>query len=436
MRKFQPNFLSRPWKRRWKFIGIGTFFLVALWIGVSVYFRLTPIGLINNGIRVAASPIFAQLYNEDQKNVAALCKRNWCGITALALSSPLENWQRIESKLVGFKFAGGNGSEEIIKDIPFVYESMNAPHLVEFRNLYRLNELVANIPDEYTAMLQLGAWVGSLWDHGISPVPGGTQTFNPVDVIQAGRDGSKFWCEIAAKMTVHAATAVGWTSRLLTASGDGYTWEHAVTELWSNQYNKWFVMDTDFNVVYEKGGIPLSAFELCHDGPELQKTGYLQIRAIAPPKPSLPLMDLIPFYRYIHIDLRNDWNTRRLRRGSPVGGDLATWWTARPSLGHVLTAKIRVDAPERFNWPVNVINIHALGVDFSPGGAPVLHIGLIGYSPSFETFQVSTDDGPWHEIPSGKFSFPLLSGKHAIRAHILTEGNWKGPIYEVQFQLS
>ncbi|GAK59416.1 hypothetical protein U27_06400 [Candidatus Vecturithrix granuli] len=431
MRHYYKYFICKP---KWKTFIAGLFAIVFLWLGSSHYFHLTPIQLAKQGSRVIIVPVFAKLYAEDKKSAELLRQNSWIGESNVISSSSLESWKHIEAQVPGFRFLGGNGSNENIqRDIPFIYESMNAQYLVELREHYQLDQLIMEAPDEYHAMLRLGAWVGTRWDHGIDPVPQGITIPHPLDIIQAGENGSKFWCEVAAKVTVNAATALGWPARLVTASRDGYTWEHALAELWSNQHRKWFVMDTDFNIVYEANGIPLSAFELCHNGLELQKTKQLYTREIAPPKPSLPLIDLLPFYRYIHIDLRNDWYSRRLRRGSPAGGDLATWWTARPSFGNILTAKIRVDHQKKFDWPVNSVNIYARSLDSSQN-PPLLNIGLFGYSPFFKTFQISVDDRTWHDTKSGHDSFHLLPGKHSVKARVMTMTEQAGPVYEIQFQ--
>ena len=281
-----------------------------------------------------------------------------------------------------------------------------------------------------------GAWLGTRWDHGTDRVPGGPLVCDPVKVISAGEKGAKFWCEIAARTAVDAATAVGSTSRLLTASSDGYTWEHAVAEFWSNQYEKWFVIDTDFNCVYEYEGVPLSGFELCHRGNELQKSGKLIVREIAPSKKSLPMTDLIPYYRYIHIDMRSDWCSRPLAEGSPAGGDLSTWWTSRPSLHHLLTAKRRVDDAALFNWAVNWVSIYALNAEKASDGRTSVEIGLAGYSPTFEAFEVSFDGDEWHRIEQPNYILNAGAGDHLIRARLLTISGYTGPVSEVSFHVS
>ncbi|MGH9906455.1 MAG: hypothetical protein ACRD8U_12845, partial [Pyrinomonadaceae bacterium] len=284
------------------------------------------------------------------------------------------------------------------------------------------------------AMLRLGGWLGTRWDHGTDEVPGGSLVCDPSTIVNAGERGARYWCEIAARTTIEAATALGWPARLLTASRDGYTWEHAVAELWSNQFSKWFVMDTDFNVVYESAGVPLSAFELSHQGEQLQNGGRLRVRAIAPAKPSLPFKDLVPFYAYVHVDMRNDWCSRPLKQGSPAGGDLATWWTARPAFSRILTAKRRVDDRAVFDWNVNSVAIHASAARRYDDGQLWLEIGLTGYSPTFEAFEASVDGQPWNRIEGGVHSFSVASGIHTVGARLVTTSGYRGAESEIKFE--
>ncbi len=331
---------------------------------------------------------------------------------------------------------GESGQVVTFYDIPFVYEKSDTPYLLALRERYSLESIVKDAVGEYAAMLRLGAWVGSRWDHGIDPPPGGEQVCYPIEVVQAGEAGARLNCDISARLMVHAATALGWPARLVTASRDGYTWEHAVSELWSNVYKKWFVIDTDFNVVYEADGAPLSAFELCHQGLELQRSGLLQTRYIAPSKPSLGHIDLMPYYNYVHIDMRNDWCSRPLPTGSPAGGDLGTWWTSRPSLNALLTAKRRVDDPALFNWAVNWVSIYALSAERVSGSLVSIEIGLAGYSPTFKAFEISFDGGVWHKVEQPGYVLIAGAGEHVVRARLLTISGYVGPVSEVSFQVS
>jgi hypothetical protein len=384
-----------------------------------------PIAFARRAAKVVGTPLYSLIYRADRARVERLIRQYRVGAEECADAPPLAAWRRTEAQVPGLRIITVAPEQPLEYRVPFVYERADAEHLRDLR--MRVEPVVRGARDEYDAMLQLGAWLGSRWDHGCDQVPGGNLVCNPATVIAAGERGAKFWCEIAARTAVQAATSLAWTARLITASPDGYTWDHAVAEFWSNQFCKWFVLDTDFNVVYERGGVPLSAFELVHEGEGLQSSDRLQVRAISAPKPSLPYQDLMPFYRYIHVDLRNDWCSRPLARGSPSGGDLATWWTARPSLRRLMTAKPRVDDPALFNWQVNTTALYPVMGRRNAEGSLELQVGLAAYSPTFVSFELSVDSGPWRSIQGTTHALSLRAGHHLIQARILTASGYPGP---------
>ena len=229
-----------------------------------------------------------------------------------------------------------------------VLERPDAPHLVALRTTYRLHDVVASAKSEYEAQLKLAHWVGTRYEHGTDDPPGGRQVCDPVAVIESGARGARYWCEVAAYTMIHAAQSLGWPARMITGSTDGYTWEHAVAELWSSEYRKWFVVDADFNVVFEADGVPLSAWELVHEGPALKERGKLVTRRFAKLKEGLHPQDLLTFFSYVHAHYRTDWCTRPLRRASPAGGDLNARWTARHAREPALSAIPRARTRDEF----------------------------------------------------------------------------------------
>jgi hypothetical protein len=284
--------------------------LVAATTGLSVRVAAEQVA------RIAAAQVGAVVYNEDLAQARSLAQQR--GHTSTQSNTPV-----------------------------FVPEQSDAPHLQDLRKRYDLNAIIAQASSEYDAQLKLAAWVGTRFEHGTDEVPGGRQVCDPVAVFQAGQNGARFWCEIAAYSMIHAAGAVGWPARMITASTDGHTWEHAVAELWSTQHKKWFVIDTDFNVVFEHQGVPLSAWELVHEAPQLKQSGQLTVRRFAKFKEGLTPQDLLRLYAYAHVDYRTDWCTRPLRQASPAGGDLNTRWTSRsghePKLTPIARASTRVE---------------------------------------------------------------------------------------------
>ena len=393
-------------------------------------YALTPWTLGKELLVLSLDHVFAYIYRDDLSMVAAAQKSYLRGDAAV--SQPAVHWKKLEKQHPGFTLISYQGAADLPEQVPFVYQRSGQTYLQEVSRKYALPELASGAGNEYQAMLQVCRWVGTRFDHGADAVPGGTVPVHPDLVLEGGAKGGKYWCEIAAKLTVEVASALGWPARLVTASKDGYHWDHAVAELWSNHFNKWFVVDTDFNLLYESDGVPLSAYELCHLAPELERQGRLKVRRIAPAKRSLQHRELLPFYRYVHIDLRNDWFTRRLRPLSPAGGDFSTWWTGRPELGQVITGKKRVDAREQFDWKLHQVQISPLGLEDGNSGSKNIRIGLRTYSPDFAWFEVQ-GNGARYLSRDGRVSLQLKGGVNHVAARVVDSRGNRGPLYRVSY---
>lgn len=413
-------------------VAIGTT-VVLLVSFLCWYYNLGPIILGEQIVRKYISKITAIVYIHDRYVVENICNSYYIGDRE-SDSNQKHTWKQLSEKFPKFKVLGGNGLKTLQNGIPFVYEDPDIAYLHNFaEEIGLLNEIIHSTKNEYDKMISVFSWVGSLWDHGTDPTPCGTTDCTPEDFYYSALAGKDFWCEVTAKFTVHIATALGWPARLVTASRNGYTWEHAVAEIWSNQFNKWFLVDTDFNILYENEGIPLSSYELCHYGYKFRRNGTLKIRKFAPLKHGLDNIDLLPFYKYIHMDLRNDWITRQLRRGSPVGGDISTWWTARVKLGPIITAQTRVDDQVQYNWLVNQIQIYPITIRKISSEKYSITVGLRAYSPYFQFFEFSLDNGPWLICEKNRMTIPIVNGNHRINCRVLTLKGNIGPIYFVDY---
>jgi hypothetical protein len=391
------------------------------------------LGKLNQGIRVVAAPLCARVYHKDIASTAAMVRRYWRpelpSIDSLVLSTDVDGPTPSRGGC-----AGELSQFHTLSKVNFVYDDPNAEHLKRLRERFALPSLIAGAADEYHAMLTIGGWLGSRWDHGTDAMPGGTARVDAVHAIEQGMQGKKFWCEIAAKVAVQVFSALGWPARLATASRGPFVAEHAVAEVWSNLFCKWFAMDTDFNVIYECKGVPLSAYELCHDAPAMQRDNALQIRLLGRPKPSLPLADLIPLYESVFIDMRSDWNARPLRRGSPCGGDLSSWWTARPGFKKTLRPKLRIDQRTQFDWQVNVPWIRLTHIRLT-NDLHRLSATIHVYSPYFAGLQQSTNDGPWQDIGGAGFESNLPSGHHALSVRVRLSNGGFGPVGRIEVHL-
>jgi hypothetical protein len=88
-----------------------------------------------------------------------------------------------------------------------------------------------------------------------------------LEILQCIKDGHTFFCAHYAKVLVSSAASLGWVDRELAlrrhqgSAKDGSS-EHSTTEIWSNQYRKWVMLDPTSNMYLEKEGVPLNAYEI------------------------------------------------------------------------------------------------------------------------------------------------------------------------------
>jgi len=399
-----------------------------------MYYRVRPSAAPRLLARQVLTPVVAWWHRADVKTAVELRSACWLGSPASSRDAASLSWislARQDSSIEVVDVRCGTAADG---DIPFVYESPLTPAIVELRERCGLDEVVGDRSDEYAAMLRLGAWAGTRWDHG-QTVHGPTyDALTPYQRVEAGSAGAKFLCHTVARLTVQAAAAAGWPARVTTVSSDGYAWEHSFAELWSTQFDKWFVLDTDINVVYECDGRPLSAFELCHRRELGLSDGLVRVRRFAAPKPGVAQTDMLPLFGYVHVDLRSDWVSRQLARGSPAGGDLATWWSAAPGFGAVLTQRVREDDPVRFDWPMYHVQIMALGCE-RVDDAFVLTAGFCGYGPWVRNLEVAVDEGGWEPQSKLEQVFRFQPGGHRLRARMTTAKGSIGPESVVEFHV-
>src|SRR5882672_2107035 len=148
----------------------------------------------------------------------------------------------------------------------FHWDSFDNPKLKELRKKYQFDEVVAPGRDEFEKQLLLLDWVNhrfKKFGKPSSPARGAS------DILKAIDDGHTFFCSHYGDVFVSAAASMGWIDRPLALRrpdnwGSGST-EHTSTEIWSNQFRKWVMLDPTFAMYVEKGGVPQSAWEIRQD---------------------------------------------------------------------------------------------------------------------------------------------------------------------------
>ena len=146
----------------------------------------------------------------------------------------------------------------------FKFDSFENPKLKELREKYKLAEVVAAGKDEFDKQVLLNDWVHFQFKKFGSP------TANPkgaLEILKGVEQGQTFFCAHYASTMVSAAASLGWVDRALALRrhkdypGAGAP-EHSSSEIWSNQYRKWIMIDPTANMYVEKDGVPLNAYEI------------------------------------------------------------------------------------------------------------------------------------------------------------------------------
>ncbi len=146
----------------------------------------------------------------------------------------------------------------------FKFDSAENPKLRELRQRHQLDAVVAAGRDEFDRQVRLLDWVHHRFKKFGRP---SLEARGALEILQAIDQGHAFFCSQYAHVFVSAAASLGWIDRELALRrhrdppGGGSS-EHSTTEIWSNQYRKWIMMDPTANMHLEKGGLPLNAYEI------------------------------------------------------------------------------------------------------------------------------------------------------------------------------
>ncbi|MCC5928899.1 MAG: transglutaminase domain-containing protein [Cyclobacteriaceae bacterium] len=191
---------------------------------------------------------------------------------------------------------------------PFVYQNEeNSPRLSELRKSYNLDELVAGKESDLEKVLSLLAWTNAQWSHSGSNTPSDNSTFT---ILEEARSGKKFRCVEYGIVLRSVLAAYGYPARTLglktrdvetTRIGAG----HVLTEVWMPQFEKWVILDAQFNTMPLLGGVPLNAVEFQAAIIEKQSFVLINSQGTVSSKTRKKYLNFIPHYLY-YFDFRMD----------------------------------------------------------------------------------------------------------------------------------
>lgn len=144
--------------------------------------------------------------------------------------------------------------------LPVRYENYLTPRLSELLQREQILAQVSGAANEFEAILRLRDWVSRQWDVGFPDPYPPWDALLVLDWIRAGITGG--FCAQYSQVFLQSLAALGIPARYVELGPIDNPYAHYTTEVWSNDFDKWVVVDAYFNTYYARDGVPLSALEL------------------------------------------------------------------------------------------------------------------------------------------------------------------------------
>lgn len=340
-------------------------------------------------------------------------------IRGLALKARVEREVGVTDNL---QVAKWDNREIVRSSYHFAYQPPSARTEI-LRKLWKLDEVVASARNEFEKFTLLRQWVRQQWENGWDR--GALDYVPPWDarliLTLASKENSLGMCTHYANTFVQCCAALGLTARTLIRG-------HCQTEVWSNDFGKWCLMDpggdTDDSRKatghYEKHGIPLNALNLHRAYLRAKASGELAALDGETPVPEVFAgcqldSPWILGYQRFFIPLRNNHLDSQQPEESQHGSanfkfTRHLWWRDEETPPPLWTNK-HTSRPADMYWTLNQAEFHLQRSDQSSA----LLVQLDTETPSFKAFLVRENDGGWHERPA-EFLWHLRPGENILEA--------------------
>ena len=333
--------------------------------------------------------------------------------------------------------------------VTFGYEDFASPRLTELRRRYRLRRVVRAGKSQFQQMLLLRNWV----HHAVPRGRPAHFNLDALAILDSAARGGTFYCTHYSFVMMQCALALGWQARKLGIDRDHGRSEssthHGITEVWSDQYDKWIVFDAMFDVHYEKAGLPLNALELAEEwvenkGADVEiRRGPRRRRVAASGKRTEGFSEPGCYY-WFHVYTRNNYFAIPERQGSyryllyeDAQRRRKTWYQGNPRTGKVHKHVgygglfLATDAVEDVYWSINRCQI-----DLSPGPkAETLTVVLDTFTPGLKGLYVSTDGKPRRKR-TDRFTWSLHRGRNSLAVRAVNVLGVEGPVSSITLRCS
>jgi hypothetical protein len=289
--------------------------------------------------------------------------------------------------------------------------------LKQLRRQERLDEVLAAGKGEFDKQVLLMDWTYRRFKLFGQPK---SRPVSVVEILKLVDEGQAFSCGQYATVLRSALASCGWVARstgLKGAKSDGNGTEHGIVEVWSNKHRKWVVLDPTLNIYFERGDLPLNAFEI------RQEWFYNEgkdLAIIVGAERERHMVSDLPIKRGTH----KGFGTLYIKRES-IGKFLYIAYTprrpdGRPDWGKMFIIKDKlcegVEYHTRTNpkdpahepyWPMQQAALTLKG-----GEGMQIEVAVDTFTPDFAGYCHRVDGGQWHDgVPT---AWVLHEGENAL----------------------
>lgn len=346
----------------------------------------------------------------------------------------------------------------LVSRFPFRYQPFEEPRLARLRDIYNLESVIEGGRTEFEKLVILRNWINSRWQHGWSNSVPPTEALK---ILKLAEKGERFHCAYYAAVFSQCCVALGFQSRIVGVCKkniDFRPWKspqsvsHTTTEIWSNDFKKWAIMDADINAYYEFAGVPLNAYEIREkwlngEWAKIKLVRSSSKKFICSYYPGSPFSqiqinktfanvfkyNLIDHYDYIWVEMCNDYF-------SPPKPPQCLQWADRVSpqrfmmMGVPLDEHLITSNVNDMYWSLNQTSINLKMRLKEKQSQPYLEVKLENSTPNFKNYLVQFDGGKWQKRQE-EFMWKLHGGENQIRAKTVNMFGREGIISNIKVKV-
>ncbi|MFC1608082.1 hypothetical protein ACFL47_08940 [Candidatus Latescibacterota bacterium] len=341
---------------------------------------------------------------------------------------------------------------------PLAYEDLMHPGLKTYRKNHKLDKIIDGASSEFEIMMRLLNWSYRIpvtseaysWDwNKMTRIEKGERG---MPLLQSEYDGRRrdAMCLYSNQALVGALLAMGYQARHINIHSEGMS-GHEVTEVWSNEYNKWIYMDATRDYYYfdRETGIPTNLLELHNRlaekvprvetwqrpfASEMAKEVSSQIdigmrqgnNKVSIEEHGRHLLEIMGHFRIIP---RNDFLSKPLPVPVHTGNTMWGWdgflnWYDE-KFPKRWEYQMYTNRAADFYEPLNQSEVFLAETD-SPG---MLAVEVATFTPGgFDSFLIRVDGGKWIEREEPKWEWALRRGLNRIEVRAKNVRDVLGPV--------